>query len=62
VGGRAEGKIAARLACAERAPCVNRWPKLEELPAVDLAVEISLQIARASGFSPSSTEVAAVYH
>src|SRR5262249_51579606 len=49
VGWRANRKVAARLACAQRDPRMDRGPKLEELPAVDLAVEISRRFVDRGG-------------
>src|SRR5260221_727596 len=49
VGRRAEWKIAACLACAERDAGIDGRPELEELPAVDLAVEISRRLVDRSG-------------
>src|SRR5262245_50375048 len=45
----AERKVAPRLACAERDPRIDRGPELEELPAVDLAVEISRRLVDRRG-------------
>jgi hypothetical protein len=71
VGGEADAVIAALdvvaddLAGTRAAPCgagSGRSARRRSRLAREKITTGSLQITRASGFSPSSTEVAAVYH